>query len=422
MPRPELAVRLAAHRQALLAAQRLRQRLTVEARDGVHCSVEGRRYLNFCSNDYLGLSEHPELRAAAQQALQRDGVGAGSAHLLAGHQREHAELEEAFAAWQDQPRALLFGSGYLANLGVVQGLLQPGDLCVQDKLNHACLLDGALLSGASLRRYPHADVEAAQRQLASAPDALALLATDGVFSMDGDLAPLAELAALAECERATLYIDDAHGGGVLGPQGRGSGAHCGLTAEQLPLQLFTLGKAFGSYGGVVVGRAELVEGLLQAARSYLFATALPPALAAASLAALQLIRGDEGAERRQRLQQRIEQFRRGAGELGLPLLPSTTAIQPLLLGSDGAALAAAEQLRQRGLWVPAIRPPTVPTGRSRLRISLSAKHRPADIERLLEGLALMQPGLGSREDEDATRDPRSGTREQRTNAGGGGME
>ena len=288
-----------------------------------------------------------------------------------------------------QPAALLFGSGYLANLGVLQGLLSPADLCVQDKLNHACLLDGAKLSGALLRRYPHADVAAAERQLSGAGERAALLATDGVFSMDGDLAPLPELAALCRRERALLYVDDAHGAGVLGPQGRGSAAALGLAASDLPLQLVTLGKAFGAFGGVVAGQREWIDALLQSARSYLFATALPSAIAAAARAALQLIRGDQGEQRRQQLNARIAQFRRAGAQLGLPLQDSRTAIQPLLLGSDARCLQIAAALAERGFWVGAIRPPTVAEGQARLRIALSARHSESDIDQLLQALAVV---------------------------------
>lgn len=387
MPRPDLRGRVAARHAELEAIGRLRRLRTIEPQAGMLRARDGRTLVAFCDNDYLGLSHHPKVVEAARRALEGGTFGGRSAHLIDGHHPRHAELEDAFADWQDRPRALLFGSGYLANLGVVQGLLARGDLCVQDKLNHACLLDGARLSGATLRRYPHADVGAAARQLDGAPDAAAMLVTDGVFSMDGDLAPLPELAALARDEHALLYVDDAHGGGVLGPQGRGSAAALGLAASDTPLQLFTLGKAFGSYGGVVVGEADLIDALLQQARSYLFTIALPPACAAAAVAALEIIRGGEGDALRVRLDAHIQQFRRGLAERGLPDSGSATAIQPLLLGADARAIAVANALEARGFLVVAIRPPTVPEGAARLRITLSAQHSASQIDALLDALA-----------------------------------
>nr|WP_282452975.1 8-amino-7-oxononanoate synthase [Lysobacter sp. CAU 1642] len=340
----------------------------------------------FCENDYLGLAGHRALREAAARALDADGVGARSAHLIAGHHPEHAALEEEVADWLGRERALLFGSGYLANLGILQGLLQPGDLCVQDRLNHACLLDGARLSGAELRRYPHGEPEGAARQLAARPAAPALLATDGVFSMDGDLAPLPELSALCRREQALLLVDDAHGAGVLGSEGRGSADHLGLRPAAFDLHMITLGKALGCYGALVAGDSTLIDSLLQRARSYLFATALPPAIAAAARAALRLVRGEEGAARRAQLAAMVERFRAGALNLGLPLERSQTAIQPLLLGGDARAVAAAEALATRGFGVVAIRPPTVPEGSARLRITFSAAHQPEQVDSLIEAL------------------------------------
>ncbi len=384
MGRPSLGERLArqqVEREAALARRRL---LAVDARNGVRVLREGRWLLDFASNDYLGLAQHPAVIAALCEAANAHGVGSTAAHLVTGHHRLHQQLEEALADWLGQPRALLFGSGYLANLGVMQTLLTADDVCVQDKLNHACLLDGVRLSGAQLRRYPHADVDAAKRQLQSAPERAALLATDGVFSMDGDIAPLRELALLAQAENAVLYIDDAHGVGVHGPHGCGSAALLGMRPDETPLQLVTLSKALGGYGSLVVGSEALVEAVLQGARSYLFTTALPPALAAASLVALQIARDDE--ERRLRLHRRIARFRHGAAQLGVPLSPSTTPIQPILLGDNARALAVSALLAEQGLLVPAIRPPTVPAGQARLRVTLSAAHDETQIDRLLEGL------------------------------------
>ena len=384
--RPSLRQRLAAEDGALREASRWRALRRWQPLSPTRALRDGQPLTLFCENDYLGLSAHPALRDAAIRATEADGVGARSAHLIAGHHPEHAALEEEAADWLGRPRALLFGSGYLANLGVLQGLLTADDLCVQDKLNHACLLDGARLSAATLRRYPHADVGAAARQLGVLPGSAALLATDGVFSMDGDLAPLPELSALCRREGALLLVDDAHAAGVLGVEGRGSADHLGLPADAVDLHMVTLGKAFGAYGALVAGDAELIDSLLQRARSYLFATALPPAIAAAARAALRLIRGAEGEERRQRLAALVERFTLGAAQLGLPLLPSDTAIQPLLLGDDARAVQAAEALAERGFGVVAIRPPTVPEGRARLRITLSAAHGPEQVDALLQAL------------------------------------
>jgi 8-amino-7-oxononanoate synthase len=382
--RPALTARLAQLAQERSQAHLERRLRTVEQRDGVQVALDGRVLLNFCSNDYLGLAQHVEVVGALQEAAAWHGVGSGAAHLVCGHHREHARLEEAVAEWQGYPRALLFGSGYLANLGVLQALLGEGDVCVQDKLNHACLLDGARLAGAELKRYPHNDIEGALRQLKARNDAPAMLATDGVFSMDGDLAPLKPLAILARAENATLYVDDAHGAGLMGPDGRGSVAHAALGPRDVPLQLITLGKALGGYGALVVGSDELIEAVLQAARPYLFTTALPPALAAASRAALGVARKESW--RRFKLTALTTRFRRGAQQLGLPLMDSNTPIQPLLLGDNAAALAAAAALEQKGFLVGAIRPPTVPEGRARLRITLSAAHSEAQVDALLAAL------------------------------------
>jgi len=386
------------HRLAVQTAERehagLRRRLRViEHTEGPWLETDGRRLLGFCSNDYLGLAQHPQLIAALKRAAEDEGVGSGSAHLICGHRREHAQLEEMLAEWTGRERALLFSTGYMANLGTMQALLARGDpgsrprqaLCVQDKLNHACLLDGAQLAGAELRRYPHADIEAAARQLRSRPDAAALLATDGVFSMDGDVAPLAGLAALCAREHATLMVDDAHGLGVLGADGAGSVRAAGLSQRDVPVLMATLGKALGCSGAFVAGSAALIDGLLQFARPYVYTTAMPPALAAAACAAVELARRDDW--RRGKLQALIARFRAGAAQLGLPLMDTSSAIQPLLLGDAQAALDAAQRLERRGLLVTAIRPPTVPQGRARLRITLSAAHAEEHVDRLLDALA-----------------------------------
>ncbi|MGY3041032.1 8-amino-7-oxononanoate synthase [Rhodanobacter sp. TND4EL1] len=386
--RPDLLRRLAAHTAEREDAQLLRRLRAIDHADGPWLHTGRQRLLAFCGNDYLGLAQHPRLVGALRHAAREQGVGSTSAHLICGHRREHAALEEALAAWTGRERALLFSTGYMANLGVLQTLLARGDVCVQDKLNHACLLDGAKLSGAELKRYPHADVAGAARQLAAAPDAAALLATDGVFSMDGDIAPLPELAALCTRERVTLMVDDAHGVGVLGADGAGSVSAAGLGQNEVPLLMATLGKALGCSGAFVAGPATLIDGLIQFARPYIYTTAMPPALAAAALEAVQLVRHE--GWRREKLGALIGRFRRGAHQLGLPLAPSNSAIQPLLLGSADAALAAAQALERQGLLVTAIRPPTVPVGQARLRITLSAAHDEADVDRLLGALETLR--------------------------------
>jgi 8-amino-7-oxononanoate synthase len=385
MTRPSLIER-AARQSAERAQAGLQRRLRrIDRIDGPWLESGGRRLLAFCSNDYLGLAQHPQLIAALQRAAGDAGVGSTSAHLICGHRAEHAALEEALAAWTGRERALLFSTGYMANLGILQALLGDGDLCVQDKLNHACLIDGARLAGARLKRYPHADAAAAARQLDSQPEAAALLATDGVFSMDGDIAPLRELAALCARENATLLVDDAHGLGVLGEHGAGSLELAGLGQREVPLLMATLGKALGCSGAFIAGSATLIDDVMQQARPYIYTTAMPPALAAAATRAVALAQQERW--RREKLAALIARFRHGAQQLGLRLLPSSTAIQPLLLGSAEAALDAARRLEQHGILVTPIRPPTVPHGTARLRITLSAAHEEAQVDRLLDALA-----------------------------------
>lgn len=390
MSRPSLIARLAqaTHERAQAGLQRRLR--TVDHTDGPWLDRGGQRLLSFAGNDYLGLAQHPLVIAAFKRTADDEGVGSTAAHLICGHRAEHAALEEALAEWTGRERALLFSTGYMANLGAMQALLRPGDVCVQDKLNHACLLDGAALAGAELKRYPHGEVDGAARQLASRAGAGALLATDGVFSMDGDLAPLRELAKLCDREDATLMVDDAHGLGVLGEDGAGSLSALDLGQREVPVLMATLGKALGCQGAFVAGPASLIEGLVQSARTYIYTTAMPPAVAAAALAAVRIARTESW--RRQKLFALIERFRDGAAELGLPLMPSDTAIQPLLLGDATLAMAAAGALEEQGFLVGAIRPPTVPVGKARLRITLSAAHEEAHVDRLLDALAGLAPG------------------------------
>lgn len=384
MNRPALFNRLAFARVARERLQLLRRLRAVDQNHGPHLQIDGKLLLAFCSNDYLGLADHPQIVAALKNAADASGVGSTAAHLICGHHREHAALEEELADWTGRERALLFSTGYMANLGVLQALLQAGDLCVQDKLNHASLIDAVRLSGAELKRYPHSDVAAAQRQLESRPGKLAVLASDGVFSMDGDIAPLVHLATLCKTQHASLMIDDAHGIGIFGKQGAGSVAAAGLDQHDVPILMATLGKAVGTCGAFVAGSAALIDALVQSARSYIYTTAMPPALAAATRAALRLVRADEW--RREKLHALIARFRRGALQLGLPLADSTSAIQPVLLGSAIQSLAVAQALETRGLLVTAIRPPTVRAATSRLRITLSAAHEEAHVDRLLDAL------------------------------------
>ncbi|MBO9661687.1 8-amino-7-oxononanoate synthase [Dokdonella sp.] len=392
--RPDLLKRLADEHARRTRAQLLRRVRTVETGDGAAIVVDGRRLTHFASNDYLGLARHPALVEALTRAARSDGVGAGAAHLLGGHRDEHTRLEEALARWTGRERALLFSTGYMANLGAIAALVGAGDpgaraaqvLCVQDKLNHASLIDGARLAGCTLKRYVHANVDSAARQLDTCPGDAALLATDGVFSMDGDVAPLAPLAALCRAQRALLMVDDAHGLGVLGPDGAGSVAEAELSQDDVPVLMGTLGKALGVFGAFVAGSAALIDGLVQTARSFVYTTAMPPALAAATCTAIDIARFE--GWRRDRLARLIAHFRHGAHARGIALMESRTPIQPVPVGDSAAALAASARLEAAGFYVPAIRPPTVPPGQARLRVTLSALHSEEDVERLLDALAI----------------------------------
>lgn len=387
--RPDLCARARQLRDDRDARLLRRQRRTVLRRDGMRCEVEdggGSRWLlNFCGNDYLGLSQHFAVSGALQDAAATDGVGSGGSHLVCGHHARHAALEREIADWLQVPAALVLGSGFSANLAVLQALLGDDDVCVQDRLNHASLIDAARLAGCRLRRYPHADAPGALRQLRTLPDTAAILATDGVFSMDGDVAPLRELAVVARVQQALLYVDDAHGIGVRGPDGRGSVAEARLDVEAVPLQLVTLGKALGGYGAVLAGDADLIAHLAETARPYVYTTALPPAQAAASLAAVRLARHEHW--RRERLTALVQRFRTRALGQGLDLMASDTPIQPLRCGDNATALALSAALDAAGFWVTAIRPPTVPEGQARLRITLSAAHADADVDALVDALA-----------------------------------
>ncbi len=401
MSRPDLRARVEAARAQREREGLLRRARTCEVSTDGGRVVDGRTLVDFCGNDYLGLARHPDLVAALTRAAAVEGVGTGAAHLVSGHRGEHAALEEELADWTGRQRAVLFSTGVMANLGALQALLGAGNLpgrgdalCVQDRLNHASLIDGAQLAGAELRRYPHGDAEAAARQLDARPDHPALLATDGVFSMDGDVAPLAALATACSTHGALFYVDDAHGLGVMGREGSGSVAAAGLDARQVPVLMGTLGKALGTAGAFVAGDADLIEAIVQFARPYIYTTAMPAALAAATRASLRLVRNDPDG-RRERLAANIERFRAGAGQLGLAMMPSQTAIQPLLVGSAEAALVASRSLEAAGFLVVAIRPPTVPQGAGRLRITLSAAHSAHQIDALLDALARLPGRAGT---------------------------
>lgn len=376
----DLAAALSARKQERL----YRSRQTLEGPQDVVVRIDGRDYLSFCSNDYLGLASHPEVIAAFKEGAERFGVGSGAAHLITGHSYAHEVLEEELAAFVGRPRALLFSTGYMANLGVVSALTGRGDSVIEDRLNHASLLDAARLSGARLLRYAHSDMASLARKLSDG-QGQRLIATDAVFSMDGDCAQLPDMQQLADQHDAWLLVDDAHGFGVLGEQGRGWCVdRLGPGSDNLVL-MATLGKALGTFGAFVAGSEALVETLIQQARTYIYTTATPPALAWATRCALGLVQ--RGDALRERLLRNIEHFRARADSLGLPLMPSSTAIQPVLAGDAGAAVAWSEALRRRGVLVSAIRPPTVPQGAARLRVTLSASHSVGQLEHLLDALA-----------------------------------
>lgn len=360
-----------------------RRRRVLEGPQGAEVIIDGRRRLNFSSNDYLGLAAHPALAEAARHALDTYGTGSGAAHLVTGHTHAHHALEEELAEFVQRPRALLFSSGYLANLGMATALAGRGDLVVEDRLNHASLLDAGLLCGARFSRYAHSDPPALAARLQQAGKRK-LVMTDGVFSMDGDLAPVSELAGVAEAAGAFLMVDDAHGFGVLGEHGRGTLEHFSLGLDEVPVLMATLGKALGTFGAFVTGSETLIETMIQKARTYIYTTAPPAVWAEAARAALKLVRTETW--RREKLHVLIARLRSGAAELGLPLLDSATAIQPLMIGETARALAVSDALAARGILAVAIRPPTVPAGSARLRLTLTAAHSEAQVDQLLDAL------------------------------------
>lgn len=358
--------------------------------------ADGTSLLSFCSNDYLGLANHPQNLEALTRALPETGLGGAASHLVCGHHQSHHQLEQRLANFTRRSAALFFSTGYMANLGVISALAGRGDTIFSDRLNHASIIDGCILSRARVRRYAHGDVAALEAMLAET-SGHKLVVTDGVFSMDGDVAPLHALARVCKAHDALLVVDDAHGIGVNGPQGRGSVLAAGLSEDEVPVLIGTLGKAVGTSGAFVAGPAVLMDYLVQKARTYIYTTAMPPALAAATCASLDLIEADD--PRRQHLSELIVRFRAGAEQLGYQLMPSQSPIQPILVGGNQEALALSQALEQQGVLVTAIRPPTVPEGQARLRVTLSAAHSFDQVDRLLSALAgsrALLAGIGSR--------------------------
>ena len=362
-----------------------RARKTLNSAQGVFVVVDGKPCVSFCSNDYLGLANHPEVIAAFKRGADLYGVGSGASHLVSGHSRAHHLLEEELAAFVGRERALLFSSGYMANLGVISALVAKGDYVFEDKLNHASLLDAGLLSAARFQRYLHNDIDSLRKHLDKTDAGNKLIVSDGVFSMDGDIADLPALAATAKQHEAWMMVDDAHGLGVLGKSGAGTLAHLGMSQQDVPILMGTLGKALGTAGAFVAGSADLLDYLIQFARTYIYTTALPPAVAEATRTSLKLIREDTA--RRERLHNNIRAFRQTAAQLELRLLDSFTAIQPVVIGDNAEVMRVSAALQEKGFLVGAIRPPTVPAGSARLRITLSADHTQDDIHRLLEALS-----------------------------------
>lgn len=386
----DLRTRLEARR----AEHLYRQRPLLQSPQGPQVTVDGQAFVAFCNNDYLGLANHPEVIAAWQAGAARWGVGGGASHLVIGHSGPHHELEEALAELTGRPRALLFSNGYMANLGAVTALVGQGDTVLEDRLNHASLLDAGLLSGARFSRYLHNDVVSLSARLEKAVGDT-LVVTDGVFSMDGDIADLPALAQATKARGAWLMVDDAHGFGPLGANGAGIVEHFGLGIEEVPVLVGTLGKSFGTSGAFVAGSEELIETLIQFARPYIYTTSQPPALACATLKSLELLRTEHW--RREHLGRLIQQFRRGAEQIGLQLMDSFTPIQPIVIGDADRALRLSQMLRERGLLVTAIRPPTVPAGSARLRVTLSAAHSAEQVQLLLNALEQCYPLLGASE-------------------------
>ena len=361
----------------------LRQRRLLDSPQAEHIVTNDKRYLSFCSNDYLGLANHPKLIAAMQAAAGVSGVGSGASNLITGHHRYHDSLEKQLAEFVQMPAALLFSTGYMANIGVLGALVGRGDAIFADKLNHACLNDGGYYSLAAFNRFPHNNVEALEKLLKASTAKNKVIAVDAVFSMDGDLAPLQEYLVLCERYDAYLYVDDAHGFGVLGEHGCGSVSHFKLKSPRI-IMMATLGKAAGVAGAFVAGEQVVIDYLIQTAKSYVYSTPAPPALSATLTESIKLI--ENGDDLRTHLQYLIATLKQNLRVKKWQLMPSVTAVQPLLVGSNHEALQLSEYLQNKGILVPAIRPPTVPVNTARLRISLSAAHSEADVLQLAEAI------------------------------------
>ncbi len=361
-----------------------RSRRVIESAQGAEVIIDDRKLLSFCSNDYLGLANHPDIRKAFIKGAEKYGVGSGAAHLVSGHSKAHHALEEELAEFTGYPRALLFSTGYMANLGVAQALCQRGDAIFEDRLNHASLLDAGLLSGARIQRYKHNDTNSLQDKLSASSKNEKLVMTDAVFSMDGDIAPIADIATCCKKHNAWFMLDDAHGFGVLGEQGKGSLQYLNISTEQIPIYMATLGKAFGTAGAFVAGSDDLIEYLIQHAKTYVYTTASPPAIAEATRASLKIVQQESW--RREHLQQLIQQFRAGAEQMGLQLMDSSTPIQPILIGDSRQAIELSQKLQDQNILITAIRPPTVPDNTARLRITFSATHTEQHVEQLLNAL------------------------------------
>ena len=348
--------------------------------------IGGKPYLTFCSNDYLGLANHPAIIQSFQQAANKYGVGSGAAHLINGHSIEHQKLEEELAEFTGRERALLFSTGYMANLGVVNALMERGDIIFADRLNHASLIDAGLLSNAQMQRYPHNDLTRLNNLYSKNTATNTMILSDGVFSMDGDVAEVKALAKIAKQHQAWLMIDDAHGFATLGKTGAGLLEQQGLSQEDVPILMATLGKGIGTAGAFIAGSNDLIEYLIQTARTYIFTTAMPPAIAAATRTSLKLVQQENW--RRDKLNALIKQFKQGAKQLGIRLMPSDTAIQPIMIGSSELAVSLSQKLQQKGILLTAIRPPTVPNNTARLRVTFSASHSEDDVVFLLDCLQI----------------------------------
>lgn len=375
---------LGAELQARRDQSLYRQRRILQSPQAPEVIVDGKPCLAFCSNDYLGLANHPDVIQALKQGADRYGVGGGASHLVNGHSQAHHALEEELAEFTGRPRALLFSTGYMANIGAINGLLNKQDAVFQDRVNHASLLDAGLLSGARFQRFLHNDTDNLNTRLERTEARRKLVVCDGVFSMDGDLADLPAISPTAARHNAWVMVDDAHGFGCIGEGGRGTVDHFGLGADDVQILVGTLGKAFGTSGAFVAGSEELIETLIQYARTYIYTTSMSPAIAEATRASLKLVQAEEW--RRDKLQQLINRFRSGCDQLGLNLMDSPTPIQPILIGEAEKAMQISAALEAKGIFIGAIRPPTVPQGAARLRVTLSADHSEAQVDQLLTAL------------------------------------